>query len=187
MDSANATYEGLAAVGIRGEEWVNDLRLPALKELCCKILGNQNRGCSNYGAKPLCLEEEGYAVKELSLESLAWTNFTSYGPVATFYVQGIQPLKDMEPVSLTCHVYSDGEIVMFARTWKFDHAQKSRYARPGRGKAASHLKTPNDMVIRAYKVVACEHDDECVGTPYNCYHEYRCKKCGYEHSVDSSD
>lgn len=182
MDSANATYEGLATVGIRGEEWINvALRLPVLKDLCVKMLGNQNRGSFGHGSKPLCLEEEGYAVKELTLESLAWTNFCSYGQVATFYVQGIQPLKDMDPVSLTCHVYSDGEIVMFARTWKYDYNQSSRYAKPKRG------KYQNDMVIRAYKVVACEHDDECVGTPYNCYHEYRCKKCGYEHSVDSSD
>jgi len=185
MDSANATYEGLAAAGFRGEEWVKDLRLPALKDLCCKIIGNQNRGCSSHGAKALCLEEEGYAVKELTLDDLAWTNFCSYSPVATFYVQGIQPLKDMDPVSLTCHVYSDGEIIMFARTWKYDYnivpGQVSRYSNPKKG------SYKNDMVIRAYKVVACEHDDECVGTPYNCYHEYRCKKCGYEHSVDSSD
>jgi hypothetical protein len=178
MESANATYEGLSF--LRNEEWVNDLRLPVLKELCIKILGNQNRASSSHGAKALCLEEEGYAVKELTLDDLAWTNFCSYSPVATFYVQGIQPLKNMDPESFTCHVYSDGEIVMFARTWKYDYNDKSRYARP----KGSYK---NDMTIRAYKVVACEHDDECVGTPYNCYHEYRCKKCGYEHSVDSSD
>lgn len=39
--------------------------------------------------------------------------------------------------------------------------------------------------VRWFRFSLCEHENEVIGSS-NCYREYRCKKCGYEHAVDSS-
>lgn len=46
--------------------------------------------------------------------------------------------------------------------------------------------------VRYFRFTKCEHDYEEVtgknGKPvWNCYHYYKCRKCGKNHEVDSSD
>ena len=41
--------------------------------------------------------------------------------------------------------------------------------------------------MRFFLFEMCEHELEVTGRPYNCYTEYKCKKCGWETAVDSSD
>lgn len=46
--------------------------------------------------------------------------------------------------------------------------------------------------VRYFRFTKCEHDYEDVtgknGKPvWNCYHYYKCRKCGQNHEVDSSD
>lgn len=41
--------------------------------------------------------------------------------------------------------------------------------------------------MRYFRLYACRHDFEELPQKYNCYHEYRCKKCGHTYAVDTSD
>ena len=48
-------------------------------------------------------------------------------------------------------------------------------------------KTGKDVTPKFYRFFVCEHEWEHVATPYNCYNEYKCKKCSAIKGVDSSD
>lgn len=47
-------------------------------------------------------------------------------------------------------------------------------------------RTQGKYVESWVRFTGCKHDYEH-RSPYNCYHEYKCKRCGHAYAVDSSD
>ena len=48
-------------------------------------------------------------------------------------------------------------------------------------------ETHKHVTPKFYKFYVCDHEWEHVATPFRCYREYVCKKCGATNAIDSSD
>lgn len=56
----------------------------------------------------------------------------------------------------------------------------------GSGEGWAEERDHNTKTMRYYFFELCQHEHEVTHRSM-CYREYKCKKCGYEHSIDSSD
>jgi hypothetical protein len=113
-------------------------------------------------------------MKEISLEEWTRHQYWTYMPVATGYRQ-ITRIEELRAIGIAPPKFGTSDQIMPIR-WFQMHDKTG---------IAVHNDWHNKK-LRVFAWAVCEHED--VGRKLgNCYYEYTCKKCGYKHTVDSSD
>jgi DNA-directed RNA polymerase subunit RPC12/RpoP len=94
-----------------------------------------------------------------------WFTFMNNAPVETEYRQMLRRNENRQVESAMLYFYSDGSGIAFVE----------------------NVKNSQHYTPKLYKFAKCIHDYEELPQRFNAYHEYKCKKCGHEYSIDSGD